>query len=206
MPPTLSQAFQFRPSSHKDDFQIGAEGPQVVQGIQGPTEPPTEPPAIPPAIAVPFVPLGPTIESPVESPADHFTEIDSEEPMVPVSPENVKAASDDYLGGEGGEEIMKEEVDPLHAYLNPRVPQIMYDPDVANSQLPVGLEKEAEAWLKEHRKHQAWWAETNGETGTAVNQVVSVSDEEELPPRNLEKEFANVGPAESCSAGLLFDK
>ena len=95
----MSQAFQFRPSSHKDDFQIGAEGPQVVQGIQGPTEPP----AIPPAIAVPFVPLGPTIESPVESPADHSTEIDSEESMVPVSPENVKAASDDYLGGEGGD-------------------------------------------------------------------------------------------------------
>lgn len=131
--------------------------------------------------------------------------------MAPISPEDVQATSDAYdsLGGEGEEDPMKEPVDPLYAYLHPRVPQIMYDPDVADSQLPPHLEKEAAAWLKEHRKHQARWAEANGETATAVDQVVHVSDDEEVSPRNLEKEFEKVetsGPGEGYSAGLLFDK
>lgn len=196
----------FRPSSNKDDFNFETSRAERPTVVQGPTEP-----AI--STSGDVAPKTPTPESPAEMTADvsGSTELDSEEFMVPISPENVEATSDAYhsLGGEGEEDSMKELVDPLYAYLHPRVPQIMYDPEVADSQLPPHLQKEAEAWLKEHRKHQARWAEATGETGTAVDQVVHVSDDEEVSPRNLEKEFEKVensGPGKGCSAGLLFDK
>lgn len=193
----------------------------------GPLPPPNEPPAVPPAVessgpAEPSLqPAGPpAVESSLAEPSAEPQPRVMDSYERATSQDGIKALEDEIAANPLGDEVYPASCEPEYANTSlpfleyTRVPQIMYDEIVADSQLPPELSPEARQWREERdREAAAELAEAAQKNGVATPIMVSDSESAAPTPRNLMQDLQNAdvsvgepAPTEVCEGGTLADK